>query len=205
MKDIIAQGAEAIIYYHDGHLIKERVRKYYRLEEIDNKIRKFRTRRERTLLEKAAKVIPVPKVFANCDKKMTIDMEFIEGKKLSECLDEFPEKKRLEVCELIGEQVAKLHDANIIHGDLTTSNMILDKEKLYFIDFGLGFEDIKAEHKAVDLHLLRQALESKHYKHYESSYKAVLNGYKKSKNYTEVMKRLEKVESRGRYKDRSPK
>ena len=132
---------------------------------------------------------------------MTIDMEFIEGKKLSEHLDSFQDKVRLKVCNLIGSQVAILHDNDIIHGDLTTSNMILNEE-LYFIDFGLGFEDPKAENKAVDLHVLKQALESKHYKHFESSFKEVLRGYAKSKNFEKTIKRFHKVESRGRYKVR---
>ena len=93
-----------------------------------------------------------------------------------------------------------MHNNNIIHGDLTTSNMILENE-IYFIDFGLSFFSDKTEDKAVDLHLLRHALESKHHKIFEKSFKAVLNGYKsKCRKYNETIKRLEKVESRGRYK-----
>ena len=58
----------------------------------------------------------------------------------------------------------------------------------------------RIEDKACDLHLLRQALESRHYKHYEDSYKEVLEGYKTCNKYKEVLNRLEKVEKRGRYK-----
>jgi Kae1-associated kinase Bud32 len=97
-----------------------------------------------------------------------------------------------------------MHDKDIIHGDLTTSNMIL-KEKVYFIDFGLGFNSTRIEDKAVDLHLLRQAFESKHYKHFEEFFKEVLEGYKLSKNWKEVLNRLEKVEMRGRYKRKNAK
>ena len=84
--------------------------------------------------------------------------------------------------------------------------MILKGNDVYFIDFGLSFIDQKEEHKAVDLHLLKQALESKHYKHYNSSFKAVLDGYKEnSNNYKLIIERLNKVEGRGRYKTKNNK
>ena len=96
-----------------------------------------------------------------------------------------------------------MHDKKIIHGDLTTSNMIVRDGRVYFIDFGLGFESMKFEDKAADLHLLRQALESKHYQHYNECFEAVIEGYKQSGNYKDVFKRLEKVELRGRYKGKN--
>ncbi len=198
MKKIVGIGAEAVLYKVDGHLVKERVSKSYRLPEIDNKIRKLRTRSERRLLERAYEVINVPKVLDHCDSAITVDMEFVSGLKLSSSLDSL--KNRKEICVKIGSQVAKLHDNGIIHGDLTTSNMILKDKKVFFVDFGLGFMSDKIEDMAVDLHLLKQALESKHYLHYEESFKAVLRGYKKCKKFDEVLSRLDKVERRGRYK-----
>ena len=78
--------------------------------------------------------------------------------------------------------------------------MIYNNE-VYFIDFGLSFFSQKIEDKAVDLHLLRQALESKHYKVFNKAFKLVLKGYKReSENYDDIMNRLEKVEARGRNK-----
>ena len=74
--------------------------------------------------------------------------------------------------------------------------MILKDNKIYLIDFGLGFFSSKIEDKAVDLHLLKQALESKHYENFEKYYKVILDNYK----HKDVIKRLEKVELRGRYK-----
>ncbi|MEK6893250.1 MAG: KEOPS complex kinase/ATPase Bud32 [Nanoarchaeota archaeon] len=196
--EIIAQGAEAILRKEGENLIKERIRKGYRILELDEKLRKQRTRKEAKLLEKALKLIPAPKIIKIDEKNKIIQMEFIEGKKLSECLDELPEV--FEVCEKIGQNIAKLHDAEIIHGDLTTSNMILREGEVYFIDFGLGFESRKVEDKAVDLHLIKQALEAKHFNNFERFFEAVLEGYKISRNFNEVMKRFEKVEKRGRYK-----
>ena len=100
----------------------------------------------------------------------------------------------------LGQKIALIHNNNIIHGDLTTSNFIF-KKKIYFIDFGLTFESIEIEHKAVDLHLLKQALESKHYKIWEDAYKIALKNYvKEAKDGKEILKRLEEVEKRGRYK-----
>lgn len=202
---LIAQGAEAKIYRTDSHLIKERIKKNYRIEEIDKNIRKYRTRRENSILERAYKIIPVPKVLKYDEKKNIIEMEFIEGEKLSDNLDDYNNKKREEICKLIGKQVALLHNENIIHGDLTTSNMLLKGKKLYFIDFGLGFISDKDEDKAVDLHLLKQAFESRHYKHYGDSYKFILEGYKFCSNYSDIIKRLEIVEKRGRYKRKNKK
>jgi TP53 regulating kinase-like protein len=196
--ELIAQGAEAILFREGEKLIKERVKKGYRLPELDEKLRKQRTRKEAKLLEKASKLIYVPGKIKIDEKNKIIEMEFIEGKKLSECLDELP--KAIEVCEQMGKNIAKLHDADIIHGDLTTSNMILRSGEVYFIDFGLGFESRKSEDKAVDLHLIKQALEARHFNNFEKFFEAVLDGYKASKNYKEVLKRLEKVEKRGRYK-----
>ncbi|MEK6945924.1 MAG: KEOPS complex kinase/ATPase Bud32 [Nanoarchaeota archaeon] len=199
MTKIIQQGAEAKIILSNNFIIKNRVKKSYRLKELDDSIRKRRTKAETKLLEKASKIINSPKPIES-EKENQIIMPLIEGKKLSEHLDEL--NNRLEVCKKIGESIAKLHDENIIHGDLTTSNMILQENKVFFIDFGLGFISHKIEDKAVDLHLLKQALEAKHFKHWQELWKAVEKGYSISKNSKAVLSQLKKVESRGRYKEK---
>jgi len=198
MEKIIGMGAEATLIRKDGKLIKRRTKKSYRLEILDEKLRKQRTKREAKLLEKASKLIPVPKILKTDEKGKEIDMEFIQGKKLSETLDNL--KNAEEVCKMIGQNIAKLHDSDIIHGDLTTSNMILKDNKVFFIDFGLGFESKKVEDKAVDLHLIKQALEAKHFNNYEKFFRAVLDGYKISKHHEATINRLKAVEKRGRYK-----
>ncbi len=195
-QNIIGRGAEAILIQENGFLIKDRIKKGYRLASLDERLRKQRTKKEAKLLEKASSLIPVPKVMKT-DEKEKIEMEFIEGKKLSEHLDNL--KNAEEICKQIGENTAKLHDNDIIHGDLTTSNMILKDNKVFFIDFGLGFTSKRIEDKAVDLHLLRQALEAKHFKNWEKLFAAVLKGYN-SKDKSPVLEQLKKVESRGRYK-----
>lgn len=199
MKQIIQQGAEAIISLEKDVITKDRIKKSYRLPILDQRLRKQRTKKESKILEKTSTLIPVPKLIKTDDKEK-IEMQFIEGKKLSEHLDSL--KNAEEIYKLIGENIAILHDNNIIHGDLTTSNMIYStkENKLYFIDFGLSFESNKAEDKAVDLHLIKQALEAKHFSKFELFFKAVLEGYKLSKNFKETIKRLKSVEKRGRYK-----
>ena len=201
---ILARGAEAIIEQENDKIIKKRIKKSYRISEIDEKLRKLRTRQEARLLEKVSSVIRVPKVIKVNEKEKEVIMQFIEGKKLAEHLNSFPLEKQKLVLKNIGEEVAKFHDIDIIHGDLTTSNMILAKEcgkdVVYFIDFGLGFKSSRQEDKAVDIHLLKQALEAKHYQHHEILFKEFLEGYKSSKNSQLVLKQLKKVEARGRYK-----
>jgi TP53 regulating kinase and related kinases len=198
---IIYTGAEAILYLEKGNLVKERIKKSYRHPDIDLKKRKYPTRRENKLLTKAKKVqINVPDVLEVDEKNTKIVMEYIKGDVLKNTLDNYTKEKRKKVSKQIGEQTALMHDHDIIHNDLTTSNMILKGEKVYFIDFGLGFISNKTEDKAVDIHLIKQAFESKHYLNYEEILKAFLQGYKKSKYYKETLERLEKVEKRGRYK-----
>jgi len=194
--NIIQQGAEAIIIREGTNVIKDRVSKKYRHPELDNKIIKTRTKKEAKLLEKVSKIIPCP-----CPSKTSfneIEMPFINGKKLSENLESLDWKS---ICKTIGQQIAKIHDADIIHGDLTTSNMIWNEKenKLYFIDFGLGFTSSRIEDKAVDIHLIKQALEAKHFTIYKQAEKIIINNYS-SKDREKVLEQLKKVELRGRYK-----
>ncbi len=198
--ELVAEGAEASIYSDKGRIIKKRHRKGYRIRELDEKLRTFRTKREAKILEKLREMgVAVPKLISVDEKTMTMEMELIEGSKARDALNSGNCEK---ICGEAGEMVGKMHGSNIIHGDLTTSNMIIDKKgKLHFIDFGLGFFSEKAEDKAVDLHLLKQALNSSHSRIAEECFAAVVKGYKKTNdNSNEILKRLEKVEGRGRHK-----
>jgi len=203
---LLAQGAEAKILLEEKNdiIIKDRISKSYRIKQIDDKIRKSRTKSETKLLEKACRIINAPKPLETHEFNK-IEMPFIKGKKLSESLDSFPLKEQKEICNKIGQEIAKLHEADIIHGDLTTSNMILteknkDEPKIFFIDFGLGYISRKIEDQAVDLHLLKQALEAKHFKNWKELFASVEKGYKNCKEPNKVLERLEAVEKRGRYK-----
>ena len=123
-------------------------------------------------------------------------MELVQGNKLRDVLYKDP----LNLGREIGNKVGILHSNDIIHGDLTTSNMILDNE-IKFIDFGLSFFSAKEEDKAVDLHLLRQALESKHHSKWEEIFQEAIKGYKETNpDHKIVLNRLKSVEKRGRHK-----
>jgi len=193
----VAQGAEAKLFLTGNKIIKDRFKKDYRIKEIDEKLRKSRTRREAKIFDKLSVInFPAPKLIESDDKEKIV-MEFIKGPKVRDILEKSDYKK---LSEEIGKKIATLHNNNIIHGDLTTSNMILSNE-IYFIDFGLSFFSHKIEDKAVDLHLLKQALESKHYKIWEECFKSALESYKKeAKDSATILNRLEIVEGRGRYK-----
>ena len=193
----IGDWAEAIIYKDGEKVLKERISKSYRIPEIDTQLRKYRTRREAKLLQKLEKYGFTPKVLSSDDKEMKIEMVFIDGPRLRDVLNK---DNFLKYSKEIGEKLAILHNHDVIHSDLTTSNMIYE-DKVYFIDFGLSSVSTKIEDKAVDLHLLRQALESKHHDIYERCYEAVLKGYKKSySGADDVISRLNTVEGRGRNK-----
>ena len=186
----IARGAEAVLFLEEDKVRKTRITKGYRHKNLDLSLRASRTRREAKMLSKAS--VPVPNVYSVDKEKMEIVMEHIEGDKLSTSLEQMDYRS---VMADVGKNVSQLHAGSIIHGDLTTSNMIF-ADKLYLIDFGLAFTSDKAEDKAVDLHLLKQALESKHYTIAEECFSQVL------KNYDDkaVIARLKKVEARGRNK-----
>ena len=194
MKQLIAQGAEAKIYHSSGKIIKERVSKSYRLAEIDAKLRKERTRAEAKLIRALERVgVPVPAVLKEDDKGMILELEFIDGTKVRDYLDKTSDAK---ICKQIGELTEKMHSAGIVHGDLTTSNLILKRKKVFLIDLGLGDFSARVEDKAVDLHLFKECLVSKHHEIWESCWRSFLQGYKNPA----VVERLKTVESRGRYK-----
>lgn len=185
----LAQGAEATITLDGDTVTKNRTPKDYRIKEIDEKLRTQRTRAEAKIIQKLSGMAPNLKE----QDQTTLKLEHIQGPQVKEILDNQPE-----LAEEIGQKTAVMHDLNIIHGDLTTSNMILGKE-LRIIDFGLSYISDKTEDKAVDLHVFREAVESKHYRKKDEIWKNFLKGYNSS-DKKEILKRLEQVEKRGRNK-----
>lgn len=195
---IIAQGAEAIISLENNTIKKTRVTKSYRHPLLDKKLRTLRTRSEAKIMQKLSSVILVPKIIKTDEQNKEIIMEYIEGKKLSDVLEKAAYKN---IAKKIGEIITRMHNQDIIHGDLTTSNMILKNEEIYLVDFGLAFHSKKREDKAVDLHLLKQALDAKHFTIAEKCFSIILKHYT-SHGSKEILEQFKKVESRGRYKER---
>ncbi len=198
MRQKIAQGAEAILYKDKEKVIKDRISKSYRIPEIDTKLRKERTKTEARILQKLLRIrVNVPRVLKVDEAKSTIELEHIAGTKLRDYLDK---SKEVHLFKQIAEQTQLIHDAGIVHGDLTTSNMILKGNTVYFIDFGLSEHSDRIEDKAVDLHLLKECLRSKHFEIWESCWRIFEAHYKNKA----VLDRLKKVEQRGRYKEKAP-
>ena len=196
----IARGAEARITREGETVVKDRIVKGYRLKEIDERLRKRRTRIEASLIRAARRAgVHVPSILEESD--FSLKMQYIEGKKIKDVL----EKESLEdLSAKIGQSIARLHIYDIVHGDLTTSNMILHKGTVFFIDFGLGFQSKRIEDKAVDLSVLHEALESTHSELKEDAWKIVLAAYRKEFQEAEkVIKTLHEIEKRGRYRERT--
>ncbi|MFW5746676.1 MAG: KEOPS complex kinase/ATPase Bud32 [Nanoarchaeota archaeon] len=189
----IGRGAEAVVFRESGKVIKTRVKKGYRHLQIDCRLRQTRTRAEARILKKLhAAGLPVPACHDADEEEMTISMEWLEGKKLRDVL----EKDVDGYCIQVGRLLRQMHDLHIIHSDLTTSNMIVHKRQVYLIDFGLAYFSRRVEDKAVDLHLLRQALNSYHHTVAEEAYRIVLESYDDPR----IEQRLAVIKNRGRYK-----
>lgn len=194
---LLSEGAEAKLTREGNIVRKVRRAKSYRITSLDVALRKSRTKRELKILEKLQNVVAVPRIVSS-DDTFSFSVEYIEGTTLRDVLSNENYKK---LCNNLGISIAKMHDLDVIHGDLTTSNVLVRDEKCVLIDFGLSFISSKIEDKAVDLHLLRRALESKHPLIWEKTFASVLDTYAKTSSQAQlVLKRLELVEERGRNK-----
>jgi len=188
---LIASGAEAIIALDGNTIIKTRIQKRYRLKEIDESIRRERTKTEAKLISEARRCgVPTPIIKDVTD--FEIKMEYIDGTALKHIITP-------ELSEKTGEIIGKLHACGIVHGDLTTSNILFKDGKLYLIDFGLAYLDKTLEARGVDIHVLFQTFESTHEKH-EELIEAFKKGYARTfQGAEEVLGRVREIEARGRY------
>ncbi|MEM3737377.1 MAG: KEOPS complex kinase/ATPase Bud32 [Candidatus Bathyarchaeia archaeon] len=205
---LLKRGAEADLYIStfEGYkvIVKRRVCKSYRLPELDRRIREYRTSHEAQLLHEAKVAgVPTPIIFFVDRVNFEIIMLYIEGVRLRDCLGEMSEPQRSRICRTVGYSIALLHRNEIVHGDLTTSNLILTADgRLFFVDFGLGFHSRSLEDQGVDLFLLLRALQSYHYRYAKSCFTEVMKGYGKvvgSRKLSEVEAKIEEIRRRGRY------
>jgi TP53 regulating kinase-like protein len=207
-KSLLKKGAEASLYIAEWNglkvVLKVRIPKMYRPQSLDNQIRTYRTVHEPQLMHEAkAAGVPTPLIYMINIPVATITMQWIEGQQIKQLLNDASEARRRELCVAIGELIAKLHKHGLIHGDLTTSNMILNPEgKICFIDFGLGEKNTEIEAKGVDLHLMKRALQSTHYLFWEDCFKNVMAGYScilGAEAAEKVYEKIREIERRGRY------
>lgn len=208
MSTLLKKGAEAYLFLEDWHgrkvIMKRRISKEYRVPELDREIRRYRTLHEPRLMHSAKEAgVPTPTIFMIDLAESTIVMEFIEGKQVKQVLNGIPKEERLQLCRRIGVLIGQLHKNGIIHGDLTTSNMILTPNgRIVFVDFGLGEYSKELEIKGVDMHLMKRAFQSTHYRFAQECFEAVMQGYgeivgeEEAKN---VLGKIAEIEKRGRY------
>jgi len=205
---LLKKGAEASLFVTGWHerkvIIKVRVSKKYRPQALDEQIRSYRTVHEPQLMHEAKVAgVVTPLIYMVNVPQSTIIMEYVEGQQIKQLLNLASKPERHELCVQIGESTAKLHKHGLVHGDLTTSNMILNSNgKVVFIDFGLGEKNDEIEAQGVDLHLLKRALQSTHYKFWEECFQSVLCGYTSVLGVeaaAKVYEKIKEIERRGRY------
>ncbi|MHA1608352.1 MAG: KEOPS complex kinase/ATPase Bud32 [Candidatus Freyarchaeota archaeon] len=207
---LFRKGAEAHLFLEDlfGRkvLVKVRVTKNYRVTELDLLLRRQRTVREARLLHAAKRAgVPAPTVYLVDVDNATIIMDYVEGGTLKELIKSgrLPGEELRKRLYEVGKSIGRLHRMGVIHGDLTTSNMILSRGKIFFIDFGLGDFSRSVEDRGVDLHLMKRALESTHYDVFEEAFGIILQGYRSSFSGADaVIEKMWEIERRGRYSER---
>ncbi len=194
--ELIYKGAEANLYADGETLIKERVVKAYRHPKLDKSLRKTRTRREAKNLKKAADAgVPVPKVFDVDERSFILKMERLAGALVKDRFEQGIEIQ--ETSKQIGQILRRLHDAGIVHNDLTTSNLIWVAGTVHMIDFGLSYHTKRIEDRAMDLVVFKKSIEATHNSDSKAIWDALLAGYGPD---AQTLSRVATIESRVRYK-----
>jgi TP53 regulating kinase-like protein len=204
---LLAKGAEADLILDDDWngrkvLIKRRGVKNYRHQDIDRELRKLRTVHEASILHRAKEAgVPTPLIYLVDPVNSEIVMEYVDGVKVRDLVSHLSEEECRSLFKLIGRMAGYLHLAGIIHGDLTTSNMIKIHDRVVFIDFGLGEISSESEKRGVDLNLMRRMLSSTHYEVQELLQGAFDEGYRDAMGLEaeSVFQRVEDIKRRGRY------
>eukprot|EP01060_Flectonema_neradi_P040354 TRINITY_DN9157_c0_g1_i1.p1 TRINITY_DN9157_c0_g1~~TRINITY_DN9157_c0_g1_i1.p1 ORF type:complete len:231 (+),score=42.83 TRINITY_DN9157_c0_g1_i1:78-770(+) len=205
-RELLFSGAEARVFAVDFFgkpaVVKERPTKGYRHPTLDKQLRGRRTAAEAKALARCRKLgIRVPAVY-NCDMEtMTIIMERIAGRPLREVIanPNTTSEVKSKLAEQSGVALAKLHSADMVHGDLTTSNIFVSENgEIYLIDFGLSSQSTFPEDHAVDLYVFERAVLSTHPGEDEFTEVAIKSYKKAAKKGAQTMERLEKVRARGR-------
>jgi Kae1-associated kinase Bud32 len=203
---LLRTGAEGIlirsIWNHRDVVVKYRIPKSYRISEIDQDLRIKRTLLEvRTYLNLIKAGIPVPTIFEISPQNGYFIMKWIPGQRLKDALTTFTDTELKSIFINVGVYVGQMHNLHFVHGDLTTSNILITPlHHIYFIDFGLAQNSSNIEDKAMDLHLFKRVLSSTHGQYYSLLFSAFLIGYRQSAQNPElIIRQIDKIELRGRY------
>jgi TP53 regulating kinase-like protein len=195
---LVKRGAEADIYIVDWDnkkaVLKVRSPKSYRHQELDLAIRKYRTIHEARFMSAAKSAgIMTPFVHFVDPVRAEIIMEFIEGQNIRDALTP-------DICYKIGCYAALLHGRNIIHGDLTTSNFVMNK-RLVLLDFGLSYYSERTEDMATDIRLIKEVFTSAHIS-VRNAFLCFVDGYTSvagRKKTDKILENVRTIEQRGRY------
>ncbi|HPP45807.1 MAG TPA: KEOPS complex kinase/ATPase Bud32 [Methanomassiliicoccaceae archaeon] len=202
--DIIQRGAEAEIrrgkWLGRDVIIKSRVPKSYRLPEMDRSLRNMRTRNEARLIHEAREAgVPTPIIYDIDTVNAEMTMEFIDGLRVKDELGRSAPDEVRDLLREMGRSIAYLHRCGIVHGDLTTSNMIMSKGRMWFIDFSLGSRCASVEEMGVDIHLLKESFQSAHPELLDR-FHIILESYKENfERADEIVRKAKEIGSRGRY------
>ena len=200
---LLKKGAEGDLYLTSWNknkaILKARKKKNYRNPLLDQRIRKQRTIRESEIISEVKSFgICTPIIFYVDPKNCTIMMQHISGI----VVRDLSESQLIKRCKEIGKIVGTMHKNGIMHGDLTTSNFIVSKRKIFVLDFGLANKTEKAEDHAVDLRLFKEILNSAHVKIMDKAWSNFLQGYKivvGTSRFSKITNLVTVIESRGRY------
>ncbi|XP_031253065.1 EKC/KEOPS complex subunit TP53RK [Pistacia vera] len=207
---LIKQGAEARVFESTfvgrRSIVKERFSKKYRHPSLDSKLTLKRLNAESRCMTKARRLgVSTPVLYAVDPVQHTLTFEYVEGPSVKDLFLEFGlhgivEERLDDIAVQIGVAIAKLHDGGLIHGDLTTSNMLIRNgtNQLVLIDFGLSFTSTLPEDKAVDLYVLERALVSMHSSCGNVMDRIIAAYRKSSKQWSSTMNKLAQVRQRGR-------
>lgn len=210
---LLFQGAESRVYRGVFHskpaILKERFKKTYRLDELDQKLTKERIRSELKAYQKIEK--KCPDLFQNMCRVLHSDERNIVFTKLTDTIsvkeyfDQSSEEAINEMLKKMGEVVAQIHLCGVIHGDLTTSNFLVKQQHKQLdslmdnvvipIDFGLSSGLVNVENQAVDLYVLERAIQSTNPK---INFNHLLDSYQKKMETDKINKKLDQVRMRGR-------
>ncbi|MBS7652716.1 bifunctional N(6)-L-threonylcarbamoyladenine synthase/serine/threonine protein kinase [Candidatus Bathyarchaeota archaeon] len=204
---LISKGAEADLWLDEDWngrrvIIKRRGKKSYRHPDLDEELRRYRTVHEAEIIHRAKRAgVSTPIIYQVDPEGKAIVMQYVEGVRVREALESLDHGDRVRLFRLIGVKAGRLHGAGIIHGDLTTSNIIWNGESPFFIDFGLAELSREAEKRGVDLHLMRRMLMSTHFPHVKELSTAFEEGYRSimGAEAEEAIRKVREIERRGRY------
>jgi TP53 regulating kinase-like protein len=192
------KGAESNIYltkwYNKKAISKIRIPKIYRHRVLDDDLRRRRTISESRMIMVAKEFgLRTPYIYFVDPFRAEIVMEFISGTRASKVLTS-------SICFDIGKFVSTLHLFNIIHGDLTPTNFIVNR-KITMIDMGLSFYSTRREDKAMDIRSFKEILKSTYHPYYSEFFGDFLDGYKSvnSKELEKILWRIDDIETRKRY------